>query len=233
MTKLSTILIIDDEKDLVKLLGKKIKENGHEVLVAFDGEEGIEKSKLNPDLILLDIMMPKIDGFEVCQKIRDNVVCPIIFLSARQSETDKIRGFNLGGDDYITKPFGLRELLAKIEANLRREKRSQYLNEENKRRKLYFGNLSLDIKDRVVEVCVKNIPLTKTEYEIVELLALNAGQVFTKEQIYEKVWGYDKDGDNTTVVEMIKKIRRKFSNVDDTEQYISTVWGIGYKWNKR
>lgn len=233
MTKLSTILIIDDEKDLVKLLGKKIKENGHEVLVAFDGEEGIEKSKLNPDLILLDIMMPKIDGFEVCQKIRDNVVCPIIFLSARQSETDKIRGFNLGGDDYITKPFGLRELLAKIEANLRREKRSQYLNEENKRRKLYFGNLSLDIKDRVVEVYGKNIPLTKTEYEIVELLALNAGQVFTKEQIYEKVWGYDKDGDNTTVVEMIKKIRRKFSNVDDTEQYISTVWGIGYKWNKR
>lgn len=233
MTKLSTILIIDDEKDLVKLLEKKIKENGHEVLVAFDGEEGIEKSKLNPDLILLDIMMPKIDGFEVCQKIRDNVVCPIIFLSARQSETDKIRGFNLGGDDYITKPFGLRELLAKIEANLRREKRSQYLNEENKRRKLYFGNLSLDIKDRVVEVYGKNIPLTKTEYEIVELLALNAGQVFTKEQIYEKVWGYDKDGDNTTVVEMIKKIRRKFSNVDDTEQYISTVWGIGYKWNKR
>lgn len=233
MTKLSTILIIDDEKDLVKLLEKKIKENGHEVLVAFDGEEGIEKSKLNPDLILLDIMMPKIDGFEVCQKIRDNVVCPIIFLSARQSETDKIRGFNLGGDDYITKPFGLRELLAKIEANLRREKRSQYLNEENKRRKLYFGNLSLDIKDRVVEVYGENIPLTKTEYEIVELLALNAGQVFTKEQIYEKVWGYDKDGDNTTVVEMIKKIRRKFSNVDDTEQYISTVWGIGYKWNKR
>lgn len=233
MTKLSTILIIDDEKDLVKLLGKKIKDNGHEVLVAFDGEEGIEKSKLNPDLILLDIMMPKIDGFEVCQKIRDNVVCPIIFLSARQSETDKIRGFNLGGDDYITKPFGLRELLAKIEANLRREKRSQYLNKENKRRKLYFGNLSLDIKDRVVEVCGKNIPLTKTEYEIVELLALNAGQVFTKEQIYEKVWGYDKDGDNTTVVEMIKKIRRKFSTIDDTEQYISTVWGIGYKWNKR
>ena len=122
---MSTILIIDDEKDLVKLLEKKIKENGHEVLVAFDGEEGIEKSKLNPDLILLDIMMPKIDGFEVCQKIRDNVVCPIIFLSARQSETDKIRGFNLGGDDYITKPFGLRELLAKIEANLRREKRSK------------------------------------------------------------------------------------------------------------
>lgn len=233
MTKLSTILIIDDEKDLVKLLEKKIKENGHEVLVAFDGEEGIEKSKLNPDLILLDIMMPKIDGFEVCQKIRDNVVCPIIFLSARQSETDKIRGFNLGGDDYITKPFGLRELLAKIEANLRREKRSQYLNEENKRRKLYFGNLSLDIKDRVVEVYGKEIPLTKTEYEIVELLALNAGQVFTKEQIYEKVWGYDKDGDNTTVVEMIKKIRRKFSTIDDTEQYISTVWGIGYKWNKR
>ena len=231
MTKLSTILIIDDEKDLVKLLGKKIKENGHEVLVAFDGEEGIEKSKLNPDLILLDIMMPKIDGFEVCQKIRDNVVCPIIFLSARQSETDKIRGFNLGGDDYITKPFGLRELLAKIEANLRREKRSQYLNEENKRRKLYFGNLSLDIKDRVVEVCGKDIPLTKTEYEIVELLALNAGQVFTKEQIYEQIWHEPTNNHLHAVENTIFQIRKRLKPYCKGHEYIKTVIGYGYKFN--
>lgn len=229
---MSKILIIDDEKDLVMILKKKLVENGHEVLVAFDGEEGIEKSKLNPDLILLDIMMPKIDGFDVCQKIRDNVVCPIIFLSARQSETDKIKGFNLGGDDYITKPFGLRELIAKIEANLRREKRARNQKNSNVENRICFGNLSLNIKERVVKILDEEIPLTKTEYEIVELLALNTGQVFTKEQIYEKVWGYDKYGDNTTVVERIKKIRKKFSKVENNEQYISTIWGIGYKWNK-
>lgn len=232
MTKLSRILIIDDEKDLVMILKKKLIENGHDVIVGFDGEEGIEKSKLNPDLILLDIMMPKIDGFEVCKTIRDNVICPIIFLSAKQSETDKIRGLNLGGDDYIIKPFGLRELLAKIEANLRREKRIKNQKNSDLENRIYFGKLSLNIKERVVKILDEEIPLTKTEYEIVELLALNTGQIFTKEQIYEKVWGFDKNGDNTTVVERIKKIRKKFSKVENNEQYISTVWGIGYKWNK-
>ena len=228
---MSKILIIDDETDLVMLLEDELKAKGHEVLTAYDGQKGIELSRKQPDLIILDIMMPGMDGFEVCRAIRDDVLCPVIFLSARQSETDKIRGLTLGGDDYITKPFGLQELMAKIEADLRRERRSQYMNAENKRSKLYFDKLCLDMRERSVRVDGKDIDLTKREYDIVELLALHAGQVFSREQIYEKVWGYDSEGNSSTVVERIKKIRAKFSAAADKE-YISTVWGIGYKWNK-
>ncbi len=149
---MSKILIIDDETDLVMLLEDELKAKGHEVLTAYDGQKGIELSRKQPDLIILDIMMPGMDGFEVCRAIRDDVLCPVIFLSARQSETDKIRGLTLGGDDYITKPFGLQELMAKIEADLRRERRSQYMNAENKRSKLYFEKLCLDMRERTVRV---------------------------------------------------------------------------------
>jgi len=229
---LSKILIIDDEKELVMLLADELKSKGHQVLSAYDGEMGIELARKQPDLIILDVMMPKIDGFEVCNAIRDDVLCPIIFLSAMQSEADKIKGLNLGGDDYIVKPFGLKELLAKIEANLRREKRSQYINEENKRKKLYFQKLSIDIKERSVKIDNNDVLLTKLEYNIVELLALHAGQTFSREQIYERIWGYDSDGDSTTVVEHVKKIRAKFAEIEPDTEYISTVWGIGYKWNR-
>lgn len=232
MIALSKILIVDDETDLVSLLEKHLNKKGHEVLTAYDGQRGIELARENPDLIILDIMMPKIDGFEVCRAIRNSVSCPILFLSARQSEIDKIKGFSLGGDDYITKPFGIRELMARIEANLRREERTQFINAENKRTKFHFGELGLDILGKNVNIRNMKIPLTKTEYEIIEFLALHAGQVFTKEQVYEQVWGYDGTGDNTTVVERIKRIRSKIAEVDPDTQYISTVWGIGYKWNK-
>ena len=229
---MSRILIIDDETDLVMLLEDELRAKGHDVLTAYDGQIGIELSKKQPDLIILDIMMPGTDGFEVCRAIRDEVLCPIIFLSARQSETDKVRGLTLGGDDYVTKPFGLRELMARIDANLRREKRSQYINAEHKRSKLYFGTLCLYLKERAVKIEGSRIDLTRREYDIVELLALHAGQVFSREQIYEKVWGYDSEGDSATVVERIKNIRAKFAAVTPGREYISTVWGIGYKWNK-
>ena len=229
---MSRILIIDDETDLVMLLEDELRAKGHDVLTAYDGQTGIELSKKQPDLIILDIMMPGTDGFEVCRAIRDEVLCPIIFLSARQSETDKVRGLTLGGDDYVTKPFGLRELMARIDANLRREKRSQYINAEHKRSKLYFGTLCLYLKERAVKIEGSRIDLTRREYDIVELLALHAGQVFSREQIYEKVWGYDSEGDSATVVERIKNIRAKFAAVTPGREYIYTVWGIGYKWNK-
>ena len=229
---MSRILIIDDEQQLVDLLASRLTAKGHEVLTADNGIKGIELAKKQPDLILLDIMMPGMDGFTVCQSIREDVICPIIFLSAKQAEADKIKGLTIGGDDYITKPFGLRELMARIDANLRREKRSQYINLENKRSKLYFGKLCLDMREHTVKINGQEINLSKKEYEIVELLALHAGQVFSREQIYENVWGCDSNGDSATVVERIKKIRSKFKAISPDQEYISTVWGIGYRWNK-
>lgn len=229
---MNCILLIDDEEDLVALLREELEARGHDVLTAYDGEEGVRQARKLPDLIILDIMMPNLNGFEVCRAIRDEVMCPIIFLSAKQSEADRLKGFSLGGDDYVLKPFSLRELMARIEANLRRERRAQYLNAEHKRSRLYFGALALDLKERSLAIRGKTIPLTRREYDIIELLAVHSGQVFSREQIYEKVWGYDAEGDSSTVVEHVKKIRAKIAAVDPLTEYIATVWGIGYKWNK-
>jgi DNA-binding response OmpR family regulator len=229
---MSRILIIDDEKELVMLLADELKAKGHEVLSVYEGNEGVKLARRQPDLIVLDIMIPGMNGFDVCRAIRDEVLCPIIFLSAKQSEADRIRGLTLGGDDYVVKPFGLQEFLARIDANLRREKRAQYLNAESKRTQLFFGKLDMDLRSRVVRIDGVPIALTKREYDIVELLAMHGGQVFSRDQIYEKVWGYDAEGDSTTVVEHVKKIRAKFTEADPSGEYILTVWGIGYKWNK-
>lgn len=226
------ILVIDDEIDLVLLLKEELEERGHEVLTAFDGVEGIEQAGRQPDLILLDVMMPRMDGYEVCKKIRDAVSCPIIFLSAKQSEMDRVKGFMLGGDDYVSKPFGLRELMARIEANLRREERAKQADSAKNRAVIRFGDLTLDLHERGVRIKGQWIPLTKREYEIVELLALHPGQVFAREQIYEKIWGYDAEGDSSTIVEHVKKIRAKFAAAEPSAEYIVTVWGVGYKWNR-
>ncbi|MGF7429458.1 response regulator transcription factor [Thermoanaerobacterium thermosaccharolyticum] len=229
---MSKILIIDDEKEIVDLLKDSLERKGNTVLTAYNGKEGIEKAKEMPDLIVLDIMMPDIDGYEVCRKIRDTVICPIVFLSAKQSEMDRIKGFALGGDDYVVKPFSLKELLARIDAHLRREKRAILLNEEGKRALLNFKNITIDLKSREVTVNGNPIGLTKKEFDVLELLSLHPGQVFSKEQIYEKVWGFDAEGDTTTVTEHIKNIRAKIENLDPDTEYIKTVWGIGYKWEK-
>ncbi|WHE06410.1 response regulator transcription factor [Thermoanaerobacterium thermosaccharolyticum] len=229
---MSKILIIDDEKEIADLLKDSLERKGNTVLTAYNGKEGIEKAKDMPDLIVLDIMMPDIDGYEVCSKIMDTVICPIVFLSAKQSEMDRIKGFALGGDDYVVKPFSLKELLARIDAHLRREKRAILLNEEGKRALLNFKNISIDLKSREVMVKGAPIELTKKEFDVLELLSLHPGQVFSKEQIYEKVWGFDAEGDTTTVTEHIKNIRAKIENFDPDTEYIKTVWGIGYKWEK-
>lgn len=258
---MSTILIVDDERDMVELLADELTARGHNVLAAYDGDRGIELAGLQPDLVILDIMMPGRDGFDVCRAIRDTVRCPILFVSARQSENDRVKGFSLGGDDYIVKPFGLREFLARIEANLRREERArQNANAAGPIRTadttgttdttgtanitgtsgagtaaqalLRWRNLELDLKGMAVTVCGTPVALTRREYEIVELLALHAGQVFSREQMYERIWGLDAEGDSSTVVEHIKKIRAKLAAADPSGDYIQTVWGIGYKWNK-
>lgn len=229
---MSKILIIDDEEDLVTLLKESLESRGHIVIAAYDGKSGINKAKEQPDIIILDIMMPGIDGYEVCRKIRDVVLCPIIFLSAKQSETDKLKGLALGGDDYLIKPFSLNELIARIDAHLRREKRAIFLNNSNKRVLINFGRLSVDLKSRQVKINDNIISLTKREFEILELLLMHPGQVFSKEQIYEKIWGYDAEGDSSTVTEHVKNIRAKIAEFDYDTEYISTVWGIGYRFNK-
>ncbi len=226
---METILVIDDEEDLVMIIKDALEANGYNVLAAYNGIDGIEMSKQKPDLIILDIMMPDMDGFNVCDLIRDNVDCPILFLSAKDNERDKIKGLTIGGDDYITKPFSLKELVSRVKAHLRREKR-KVKKEDNAL--INFKNLDIDLKGLNVRVNNENINLTKKEFEIVELLALNPGQVFSKDQIYEKIWGYDGSGDSSTVTEHIKKIRSKISSLDKENRYIETVWGLGYKWEK-
>ncbi|SHH88434.1 response regulator transcription factor [Sporanaerobacter acetigenes] len=224
---METILVVDDEKDLVMIIKDSLEANGYNVLTAYNGFDGIELSRKKPDLIILDIMMPDIDGFNVCNLIRDNIDCPILFLSAKDSEVDKIKGLAIGGDDYITKPFSLKELVSRVKAHLRREKRKAK-KEDNSY--LNFKKLSIDLKGLNVKVNNEDINLTKREFQIVELLALNPGQVFSKDQIYEKIWGYDGLGDTSTVTEHIKKIRFKISSIDKENKYIETVWGLGYKW---
>ncbi|MFD3156865.1 response regulator transcription factor [Haloimpatiens sp. FM7330] len=223
------ILIVDDEEDIISFLKDSLEDEEYKVFSAYNGDEAVEKAKIHPDLILLDIMMPGKNGYEVCREIRDRVDCPIIFLTAKGEEEDIISGLGVGGDDYISKPFSLRQLKARISAHLRRERRS--FNNENKVN-LYFGHLNIDLKGRIVYCRGEAIILTKKEFDIIEFLSVNCGQVFSKEQIYEKIWGYDAEGDSKTVAEHVKKIRYKLKQYDEDREYISTVWGVGYKWEK-
>ncbi|MCX7711955.1 MAG: response regulator transcription factor [Clostridia bacterium] len=223
------ILIVDDEEGMVSFIKDSLMTEGYEILIATDGEQAIQRAMQHPDLIILDIMMPGKNGYEVCQAIRDVVSCPILFLSALQSETDRIKGLALGGDDYVIKPFSMRELKMRIQAHLRREKRAVSL---DKKTYLKFGRLSIDLKGHAVYFNGKEIIFTKREFDIIELLALHPGMVFSKDQIYEKVWGYDAMGDSAGVAEHIKKIRAKLNEMDPEVEYISTVWGVGYKWER-
>jgi len=220
------ILIVDDEQDIVTLLRDYFELNGYTVLTAMNGEGALQKVALNPDIILLDINMPDIDGIEVCSKIREHISCPILFLTAKIEEKDKINGFRVGGDDYIVKPFSINELGARVAAHLRREHRNT-----NKTTAIFSKDLVIDFGQRCVHFDTHPIQLAKKEFDIVELLSMNPGQVFDKERIYERVWGYDSDGDSNVVTEHIRRIRSKLASYS-LETYIETVWGVGYKWIK-
>lgn len=223
---MNRILIADDEKDVVSLLKDFLEIKGYEVLTAYDGTQAVDAASNNPDLILLDVNMPGSDGFEVCRKIREYVSCPILFLTAKTEDSDKIEGFTSGGDDYITKPFSIDELEARIAAHLRREHRAS--TQKNIR---FYGNIVIDYTEKNVSCGEQKIDLTKKEYGIIELLSLNAGQIFDKERIYEKIWGYDADGDSGVVAEHVRRLRAKLTAFGE-EHHIGTVWGMGYKWIK-
>lgn len=219
-----TILIVDDERGIVDTM-KAYFAPQYEVLTAYSGEEAIQKAEMQPDLILLDINMPRMDGLTVCQTIREHVACPILFLTARIESTDKINGFQAGADDYIVKPVDLDELAARIAAHLRREQRRH-----NQSIVRFFGELAVDYSARTVTIHNEPVILSKREFDILELLSLNTGQVFDRERIYEAVWGIDGDGNSDTVMEHIRKIRAKLA-AHTLHSYIETVWGCGYKWN--
>lgn len=219
---MATILAVDDEEDMLVLIENILKKNGHCIHAVQNPLELDENSLRKYDLILLDVMMPSIDGITFCKKIRRIVDCPILFLTAKTMEADVVNGLLSGGDDYITKPFGVQELLARVEAHLRREQREKHAG-------FNLGSIRFDLSSKSIFVEEEKIPLTKSEYRICVLLAERKGQVFSKEQIYEQVFGYEGEGEPSAVSEHVKNIRAKFQRVG--EKPIATVWGIGYKWN--
>ena len=218
------LLIADDDEELVKMLKSYLEIKGFEIITAGDGLEVLEKLSKNPELILLDINMPRMDGIEVCRKIRNETACPILFLTARVEEQDRVNGLLSGGDDYITKPFSLKELEARITAHLKREERQKFRTSSR-----YENGLWIDYAGKEVRFEGKEIPLIRLEYEIVEFLSAHPGQVFDRERIYERVCGWDGEGDSRGITELIRRIRKKMAALGDRE-YIETVWGMGYRW---
>ncbi len=220
------ILIVDDEPMLVSLLSDYLSDLGYFTCTAADGKEALDKLRFSPDLILLDINMPGMNGLELCRMIRDEVSCPILFLTSRASEQDRINGLLLGGDDYITKPFSLPETATRIAAHLRREARSR-----NSSRLLASRELLVNLSNRTVHYKGEKIDFSRREFDIIEFLITHAGQVFDRERIYEGVWGLDAAGDSAVIKEHISKIRQKLQKTTGRD-YIETVWGVGYRWKQ-
>ncbi|MGV8906085.1 MAG: response regulator transcription factor [Acetobacterium sp.] len=218
---MANILVVDDDLGVLDLLANVLSKSGHHIK-KIDKPYNVFNEKLNYyELIILDIMMPGINGFELCVKIRNQVDCPILFLTPKAEEAAIVHGLGLGADDYITKPFVIKELRARIDAHLRREARK-------KTHAFTVGNSHFFMSVKECYVADALVSLTKSEYEISELLALHHGQIFAKEQIYESVFGVLGESDNNVIVEHIKNIRGKFAS--QNEEPIKTVWGVGYKW---
>jgi two-component system, OmpR family, response regulator ResD len=217
-----TVLIVDDEEDMRFLVGMYLENAGFSYLEAENGEEALQILKNNKvDVILIDVMMPKMDGFTLCARIRKQSDVPILFLTARGDEWDKVKGLKLGGDDYIVKPFSPGELIARIEAIMRRAYHNKQKNEN-----LSFGPLVIDERGRKVTVDGDPVVLTLKEFDLLLFLAKHHGQVFSREELLAKVWGYDYTGNARTVDTHIKTLRMKLKQAND---FIQTVWGIGYK----
>ncbi len=222
-----TILIIDDEKDMGRMLREYFELMGYGVTLAENGLAGMEKAGRQPDLILLDINMPDIDGLEVCRRIREHVTCPILFLTSRVENQDKLEGFAVGGDDYIVKPFDIDELGARVEAHLRREDRSA----QTPHRLFFDDSFMIDYTAKQVSCAGTVISLTPKEYEIVELLSTHPGQVLGWSRIIEQIWDIASDAEQTALREQVSRLRAKLSAAG-CKPYIETVWGVGYKWVK-
>ncbi len=219
---MSRILIVDDEKDIAELISDVLQDEGFETVIKNDGYSAIEEVKNNHyDLILLDIMMPNLSGTETCSKIRDLVTCPIVFVTAKNQTIDKLVGFEIGGDDYITKPFVIEELVARVKAHIRRDKRPN-ISETNI---IKIGDIEINKESYEAKKKGEPVVLSTKEFELLSYLMSNAGVVLSKEQIYNAVWKTEY-GDIGTVAVNIKSLRKK---LDPEEKYIITIWGLGYK----
>lgn len=218
---MTEILAVDDDKGILELIRRVLEREGYHVTTAQDPQQ-LDLEKLDRfHMILLDVMMPGMDGFSLCRRIRDQVDCPILFVTAKTAEKDLMEGLGVGGDDYITKPFGVGELRARVAAHLRRE------NRERKHR-MILGEIQFSLQERKLYYQNTEVALTKSEYAICEYLALNRGQVFSKERILEHIFGFDGESGSSAITEHIKNIRGKFQPFGVNP--IETVWGIGYRW---
>ncbi len=218
------IMIIDDEQPIAEILQYNLEQEGFRVLGAYDGESAIRLAFAEkPDLILLDIMLPRIDGFNVCREIRQKLDVPIIMLSAREAEGDKVLGLELGADDYVTKPFSARELIARIKATLRRS----HLQKKSKKI-LICGDLKLDLDEMLLNKKGVEIKLTFREFSLLAYLLKNAGHVFSREKLLEEVWGFDYLGEERTVDVTIRRLREKIEDNPGNPSYICTRRGVGY-----
>lgn len=227
------ILIVDDDAEIRKVIGIYLENEGYEILKAENGEQALKYIAENEvALVLLDIMMPGMNGTEVCMKIREDSIMPIIFLSAKSEDIDKIHGLASGADDYITKPFSAMELIARVKSQIRRYTR--YTTESSTPKNIIeIGNLTINTDTRQVFVGNKDVRLTPKEFDILQLLASNKGIVFSIEKIYERVWGEDFYMSDNTVMVHITKIREKIEEEPKKPLYIKTIWGVGYKiWKK-
>ncbi len=222
------ILIIEDEKAISDIIKFNLEKESFEVDTAYDGQEGLTKAlKGSPDLILLDVMLPQLDGFQVCKKVRETSSVPILMLTAKEEEVDKVLGLELGADDYITKPFGMRELIARIKANIRRV--DFFENTKNEQADVKeFGSLHIDMNRYEVTKNGKVLELTLREFELLKYLAERENKVFSREQLLEEVWDYEYYGDIRTVDVTISRLRGKLEDDPDHPQYIMTKRGIGY-----
>ncbi|MBK5261667.1 MAG: response regulator transcription factor [Peptostreptococcaceae bacterium] len=222
------ILIIEDEKPISDIIKFNLVKEGFDVDTAYDGQDGLHKAiKQTPELILLDVMIPLMDGFEVCRRIREVSMVPIIMLTAKEEEVDKVLGLELGADDYITKPFGMRELIARIKANIRRLDISD--SGKNSPQNLQnFGNLTIDMNRYEVRKDEKVLDLTLREFELLKYLAERENKVFSREQLLEEVWGYEYYGDIRTVDVTVRRLREKLEDDSSEPKYVMTKRGVGY-----
>ena len=216
-----TILLVEDEAEIREGIRILLSGENYSILEAPDGPTALRMMNDQIDLVILDVMMPGMDGFSLCRRIRGEVDCPVLFLTAKTGEEDLMRGLGLGADDYIRKPFGIGELRARVQAHIRRERRERT-------HAVIAGDVRFYLREKRAVYRERELPFTKSEYEICEYLALHRGQVFSREQIYEHVFGYDGESDSSAITEHIKNIRAKCREAGC--EPVETVWGMGYKW---